>query len=57
MNVAANIPLILGVIAGILFVSLFVGATYIVFRNRRIIKNWTARQTIRKEKGEDECKC
>ncbi len=37
MHISANIPLILGIIAGILFVGVFTAAWIVTFRNRRKI--------------------
>lgn len=38
MHISANIPLILGTIAGILFVGVFTAAWVVTFRNRRKIR-------------------
>ncbi len=42
MHISATIPLILGSIAGILFVGVFISAWLVTFRNRRIIKRYTS---------------
>ncbi len=46
MHISAIIPLILGLIAGILFVSVFITAWVITFRNRRRIKRYTSIQSV-----------
>ncbi len=38
MHISATLPLILGTIAGVLFVGVFIAAWIITFRNRRIIR-------------------
>lgn len=49
MHISASIPLILGTIAGTLFVGVFVAAWYVTFRNRRIIKKHSAAQIPSKD--------
>ncbi len=42
MHISATIPLILGLIAGILFVGVFIIAWFVTFRNRRRIKRYSS---------------
>lgn len=39
MHIPATIPLILGTVAGILFIAVFLIAACVTFRNRRLIRN------------------
>lgn len=39
MHISATIPLILGTVAGILFIAVFLIAACVTFRNRRLIRN------------------
>ncbi len=44
MHISATIPLILGIIAGILFVGVFTAAWIVTFRNRRKIQDFHSSQ-------------
>ncbi len=52
MHISATIPLILGIIAGILFVGVFTAAWIVTFRNRRKIQNYQS-SSLNKEPREE----
>lgn len=53
MHISATIPLILGTLAGILFVGVFIAAWIVTFRNRRRIRKHFSTQTESKTDGTD----
>lgn len=42
MNISPTIPLVLGLIAGILFIGVFIAAWIVTFRNRHRIKKYSS---------------